>query len=104
MPLSFAEGLLAPYPYGPVSVMFERFPARLVLGGHPCHELVKVELPEGVARAKLHGFGRVTLFPLILLADHDPGRSVRVEPVDPVNSGRADRLTVDLDDPPNIIL
>src|SRR5438067_13926774 len=90
MPLSFAERLLAPYPHAPVSVTFERLAAGLVLGVDLGHELVEVELAEGVARAELHRLGRVPLPPRGLLADDDPGGAVRVEPIYVVDAGGTD--------------
>src|SRR5438309_2971896 len=104
MPCSFAECLLAPYPHGPVSVTFERFAARVVLGVDLRQELVKVELAKGVAGAEPHRLGRVALAPRALLADHDPGGPVRVQPVDAVDAGGADGLVRDFDDPPDVIL
>src|SRR5689334_18759843 len=104
MPLSFTERLLAPYPHGPVSVTFERLAARVVLRVDLGHELVEVELAEGVARAEPHRFRRVALPPHRFLADQDAGRSVRVQPVDPVDPGRADRSIADVDDPPHVVL
>src|SRR5205814_6776019 len=92
MPLSFAERLLAPYPHAPVSVTFERLAAGLVLGVDLGHELVEVELAEGVARAELHRLGRVPLSPRGLLADDDPGGAVRVEPIDAVEDRKSTRL------------
>src|SRR5256714_15170419 len=104
MPLSCAERLLAPYPHGPVSVTFERLSAGLVLGVDLRHELVQVELAEGVTSAEPHRLGRVALSPRGFLSDHDPGRSVRVEPIDPVGSGPADRLIRNVDHPPHVVL
>src|SRR5438309_11609045 len=92
MPLSFAERLLAPYPHAPVSVTFERLAAGLVLGVDRGHELVDVELAEGVARAELHRVGRIPLAPRGLLADDDAGGAVRVEPIHAVEAGRTDRF------------
>src|SRR2546421_6423276 len=104
MPLSCAERLLAPYPHGPVSVTFERLSARLVLGVDLRHELVEVELAKGVTRAEPHRLRGVALSPRGFLADHDPGRSVRVEPIDAVDTGRADRLIRHVDHPPHVVL
>src|SRR5438067_12416811 len=104
MPLSFAERLLAPYPHAPVSVTFERLAAGLVLGVDLGHELVEVELAEGVARAELHRLGRVPLPPRGLLADDDPGGGVRVDTIHAVDAGRTDRIVRGFDDPPDVVL
>ena len=60
---------------------------------------MEVELAEGVARPKAHRLGGVALAPMLLRADDDAGRRVRVDPVDRVDAGRPDRLAIRLDHP-----
>src|SRR5205823_4873903 len=75
-----------------------------VLGVDLSHALVQVELAKRITGAEAHRLGRVALAPQRLLADDDPGGPVRVEPVDAVDAGRADRLALRFDHPPDIVL
>src|SRR5207248_441394 len=104
LPLSFTKDLLAAHADGPVPTAFEGFPACFVFGVDLGHELVQVELAKRITSAELHRLGREAFAPRRLLADDDPGGPVRVEPVDAVDPGRADRLALGFDDPPHVVL
>src|SRR5207302_6729433 len=91
LPPPSREGVLAPHAGRAVSVLLECPLARRVRGAHLGHQLVEVQLAERVPRAQGHRLRRVPLAPRGLLADDDPGRAMRVEPVDRVYPGRADR-------------
>src|SRR5438067_13501622 len=88
--------------HGLVAVLLERTPARRICNEDFGHELVKVQLAEGVARPQSHRLAREALAPHALLADHDARRAVRVRPVDLVDPDRADRRAVRLDDPEDV--
>src|SRR5207249_11649146 len=78
--------------------------ARLVVHDRAALQLVQVEMPERVLGTEGHRLGPVAFSPATLVADDRAGRSVRVDPVDAVDPGRADRFPLSLDDPPHIVL
>src|SRR5712691_3638557 len=104
LPVAVTEALFAPDADGPVAAMFEGFAAGDVLGVDLGHELVEIELAEPVSRTDLHRLGRVALSPTVLLADHDAGHPVGVEPVDAVDPGGADGFPLRIDHPPHVVL
>src|SRR5260221_13110180 len=90
VPPTLAEEMLAFDTDLAVARPLERALARFVLRERTGGQLVQVQLPERVVGPELHRLGRAALPPFRLHADDDPGRAVRVEPVDLVDPGRAD--------------
>src|SRR5258708_39678119 len=94
VPPAFAEEVLALDADLAIARFEEGFPARPVLGERAGQQLVEIELSECVVRSDDHRLRGAAFAPLGPDADHDPGRPVRVQPIDAGDAGRADGLPV----------
>src|SRR6266540_4926948 len=94
VPGTACEEVVAARADGAVAALLERATTRLVADEHLGHELVQIELAEGVARAQSHRFAGVALPPAFFRTDDDAGRAMGIEPIDLVDPCGADRLAV----------
>src|SRR5438309_1950271 len=104
VPPSVAEEVLALDPGLAVAGLHEGTLARLVLHERARRQLVEVQLPERVFGAERHRLAAEALTPRGLVADDGAGRTARVEPVDPMDPGRADRAAAGVDHPEHVVL
>src|SRR5438128_6769953 len=99
MPTALAVELL-PLDTGlAVAGLLERALRSLVLHERAGADLVQVQLAKAERGPERHGLGRDALAPKRLVTDGQTGLPVSVPPVDPPDSGEADRSAIHLDHP-----